>query len=100
VVRFEVKELSEIDATLVEFEIVDGVLSVEEGFSIELPEVPFDKGVILSGRGPIWFYGRLLHAYHPSRWVAVFDPRLGAVVVASHWRGVSEGTVIPREKLR
>ncbi|MEM3404137.1 MAG: CRISPR-associated ring nuclease Crn3/Csx3 [Nitrososphaeria archaeon] len=49
------------------------------------PKVDFRKGVILSGRGPIWFYGYLIHFYHPSKFIAAYDPRLGgAVVVESH----------------
>jgi len=58
-----------------------------------------DKIVILSGRGPIWLYGYLIHYYHPTKAIGVFDPRLnGAVVVASHHPSVSVGDVIPREK--
>ena len=34
------------------------------------------KGVVLSGRGPIWLYGFLIHFYHPTKWVATYDPRL------------------------
>ena len=53
--------------------------------------------VVLSGRGPIWFYcialHRLMHVYQV---VAVFDPKLrGAVVVSSHLAPVKEGEVIP-----
>ncbi len=56
------------------------------------------KGVILSGRGPIWLYGYLVHFYHPTLWVATYDPRLkGAVVVESHSPEVKVGDVIPIE---
>lgn len=54
------------------------------------------KGVVLSGRGPIWLYGFLVHHYHPTKWVATYDPRLqGAVVVASHDLEMEVGTIIP-----
>jgi CRISPR-associated protein Csx3 len=54
------------------------------------------KGVVLSGRGPIWLYGFLVHYYHPVRWVATFDPRLnGAVVVESHHPGMEVGEILP-----
>jgi len=57
-----------------------------------------NKGVILSGRGPIWLYGFLIHFYHPTLWVATYDPRLnGAVVVESHTVKVKIGDVIPFE---
>lgn len=55
------------------------------------------KGVILSGRGPVWLFGFLVHFYHPTKFVATFDPRLdGAVVVESHGSEWQVGDVIPR----
>ncbi len=61
---------------------------IKEGFA--------QKGVILSGRGPVWLYGFLIHFYHPTRFVAVHDPRLaGAVVVESHHSHWSPGDIIP-----
>lgn len=53
------------------------------------------KGIILSGKGPIWLYGYLVHYYHATQWVATYDPRLdGAVVVESHVTDVSVGDII------
>jgi len=53
-------------------------------------------GVILSGRGPIWLYGFLIHYYHPCSYVAIYDPRLqGGIVVASHKPGCEPGDLIP-----
>jgi len=95
VIDFKVSDLPDLEAVLVEFEIEGGVTTPEEAFSVPLPEVPPARGVILSGRGPVWLYGRLVHHFHPARWVAVFDPRLGgAVVVASHWPEVKPGRLI------
>ncbi len=93
-IRFKTSEILDGKATLVEFKIDGGVTTPEEAFSVKLPDVPLNRGVIISGRGPIWFYGRLIHHYHPARWVAVYDPRLGAVVVQSHDTEVKEGKVI------
>jgi CRISPR-associated protein Csx3 len=93
-INFKTSEILDGKATLIEFKIEGGITTPEEAFSIELPEVPLNRGVILSGRAPIWFYGRLIHHYHPARWVAVYDPRLGAVVVQSHTPEVKEGDVI------
>src|SRR5687767_1284325 len=57
-----------------------------------------DKGIILSGRGPIWLYCFLTHFYHPTKFVATYDPRLqGAVVVESHGSKYKAGDVIPVE---
>jgi CRISPR-associated protein Csx3 len=51
-----------------------------------LPEIPRGSLVIVEGRAPIWRYGMALHLLHgsPAAAVAFYDPRLGAVVVASH----------------
>jgi len=54
------------------------------------------EAVVIGGRMPIWAYGALVHYYHPSRAVALFDPRLGgAVVVESHVEEYRVGQVIP-----
>ena len=54
------------------------------------------KGVILSGRGPVWLYCYLSHFYHPTAYVATYDPRLqGAVVVQSHTSEYKPGDIIP-----
>ncbi|MCJ2542417.1 CRISPR-associated protein Csx3 [Synechococcus bigranulatus str. 'Rupite'] len=52
-------------------------------------------GVVLTGRAPIWLYGWLVHECHFTRWVACYDPRLGAVVVSSHSPEVRVGEIIP-----
>lgn len=55
----------------------------------------FGRGVIISGRMPVWAYAALVHEFHPARWVATFDPRLaGGVVVESHDPGVRVGEVV------
>ena len=80
--------------TLIEFNI-DKPITPDVLQDIKPPKVDTTKGVIISGRGPIWLYGYLIHHYHPALWVATFDPRLGGgVVVMSHTPEVSEGDVI------
>jgi CRISPR-associated protein Csx3 len=74
-------------ATLLEFTISgDGTLLPEELPAVinQIGDIDGTKGVIVGGRGPVWLYGALLHHLHVTRWSATFDPRLGAVVVASH----------------
>ncbi|MFA6373458.1 MAG: CRISPR-associated protein Csx3 [Methanothrix sp.] len=53
-----------------------------------LPAIPRGSLVIVEGRAPIWRYGMALHRLHgsPAAAVAFYDPRLGAVVVATHSR--------------
>ena len=79
---------------LVEIEL-EGVVTPEALKSMAPPEVDPRKGVVLSGRAPIWLYGALIHEYHPTAWVATFDPRLGgAVVVMSHTPEIRVGDVL------
>lgn len=61
-----------------------------------LPEIPRGCVVIVEGRAPIWRYGMAFHKLHgsPAAAVAVYDPRLGAVVVASHHPDFHEGQVL------
>lgn len=82
-----------------EFTIQGGVISPSDIEKIQLPIPPHKaagKGIILSGRGPVWLYAKLVHDAHPFSWVATYDPRLkGAVVVATHNPDVKVGEVIP-----
>ena len=96
IVKFEVKVEGEF--AKVEFELKRDL--VPEDLKRIKPPDPVEGGfapkiVILSGRGPIWFYGFLIHHYHPTKAVAVYDPRLGgAVVIETHTPEVSVGDVV------
>ena len=90
-IKFQIRE-KEI-YTLVEFEL-NGPISPEELKNLEVPKVNLKKGVVLSGRGPVWLFAFLVHEYHPAKWVGTFDPRLGAVVVQTHDPTVKVGDVI------
>lgn len=61
-----------------------------------LPAIPRGSLVIVEGRAPIWRYGMALHLLHgsPAAAVAFYDPRLGAVVVATHSREWKVGQVV------
>jgi CRISPR-associated protein Csx3 len=61
-----------------------------------LPDIPRGSLVVVEGRAPIWRYGMAFHRLHgaPAGAVAVYDPRLGAVVVASHHPQWREGQVL------
>lgn len=61
-----------------------------------LPEIPRGSVVVIEGRAPIWRYGQAFHRLHgsPAAAVAVYDPRLGAVVVASHTPEIKEGSIL------
>lgn len=84
---------------LVKFEIPGGVTTPQEFAeavaSVE-DQIPGDKPVLVNGRGPVWGYGMLIHAAHPTPAVATYDPRLsGYVVVATHDEGYTLGQIIP-----
>ncbi|MDF0589662.1 CRISPR-associated ring nuclease Crn3/Csx3 [Candidatus Methanocrinis natronophilus] len=52
--------------------------------------------VVVEGRAPIWRYGMALHHLHgsPAAAIAFYDPKLGAVVVATHSREWTVGQVV------
>ena len=80
--------------TLVEID-TGGAITPDALFDIHPPKVRESKGVILSGRAPVWLFGYLVHHYHPCVWVATYDPRLeGAVIVESHTAAWEEGEVV------
>ena len=60
-----------------------------------LPDIPRGSLVIVEGRAPIWRYGMALHKLHASAAaIAFYDPRLGAVVVATHSQEWQVGQVV------
>ena len=73
---------------------VDGPILPEEVLP-PVPEIPRGSIVVVEGRAPIWRYGQAFHRLHGSAAaaVAVYDPRLGIVVVASHSPNVQDGQV-------
>jgi len=100
-IDFEVKKIRE-GVTMVQFEL-RRELSPEDLKAINPPDPvknKFSKNVVvLSGRGPVWLYGFLVHFYHPTSAVAIFDPRLGgAVVVESHNQDFKVGDLIKIEE--
>ncbi|MDV3347869.1 CRISPR-associated ring nuclease Crn3/Csx3 [Leptothoe sp. LEGE 181152] len=87
---------------LVTIELVsrDRIIEPQELATLRLPAgLDPRKGVVLSGRAPVWLYAYLVHECHPTVWVACFDPRLGAVVTTTHSKLVSVGQVLPLEDL-
>ena len=93
--NFEIKTKDQFQ--IIEFKITspDGNITPIDLKSINIPEINYTKGCIISGRGPIWLFSFLAHQLHPSLWIASHDPRLGgAVVFASHTQSVSVGEII------
>ncbi|HAE35001.1 MAG: CRISPR-associated protein Csx3 [Chitinophagales bacterium] len=77
----------------------EGIILPEELRTISPPDLVklklSHKGVVLSGRGPVWLYSFLTHFYHPAAFIATFDTHLNkAVVTSSHVSGFSEGDIL------
>ncbi|VVM06817.1 hypothetical protein MAMC_01276 [Methylacidimicrobium cyclopophantes] len=63
----------------------NGILDARELAGVALPEgIDYEKGLILYGKGPIWLYVYLAHLAHACRWLGVYDPRFGGIVVEAH----------------
>ncbi len=84
-VKFTVLQ-SEQKYQLLDLKILDdGLINPQDLNQIVLPEeLITNRGVIISGKAPIWLYAYLIHQLHHFAWVATFDPRHGAIVVQNH----------------
>ena len=88
--------------TLFAFDLGEDPATPDMLKAVALPgqtEAPRQTGLVISGRGPVWLFARLVHLAHDFAWVATHDPRLGgAVVVERHVPSAPEvGSVVPFE---
>ncbi len=90
--------------TIALFEIArpDGILDYRSLSHIRLPDDVAgreDRGLIISGRGPVWLYAYLTHLAHAFAWLGIYEPRhQGAVVVERHTRvAPAVGEIVPCE---
>ncbi len=91
-IKFNVKKFEKWN--ILKFELEDSLTPSDLKFIIP-PKLIGTKGAILSGRGPVWLYGFLVHHYHPTKFIATYDPREGgAVVIESHSPEYKVGDVI------
>ncbi|MDI9635354.1 CRISPR-associated ring nuclease Crn3/Csx3 [Kamptonema cortianum] len=68
----------------------NGIITPTDLKGLKLPKgIDFSQGIVIEGKAPIWLYAYLVHECHPAAWVGCYDPRLGAVVVATHTHEVS-----------
>jgi len=95
-VEFEVVEKSEY--TIVHFRLSAPIKPEDLPLILSAaPVIDASKGVVLSGRAPVWLHSALAHKYHPSAWIAHYDPRLGAVVIETHTPDRKVGEVLKVE---
>jgi|YNPMSStandDraft_2_1061718.scaffolds.fasta_scaffold08339_3 CRISPR-associated protein Csx3 len=80
----------------------NGIIEVKDLPTISLPKnAEQSKGVIIYGKSPIWLYAYLVHECHSFAWVAVFDPRVGGIVVQTHVaNSFKVGDIIPLEEIK
>ena len=100
--KFKVNFKEEEDYCLAEITIEGGQMETEELEELvkkvreNTPKECYEKGIVISGRMPVWAFGALVHEFHPASYVATFDPRLIAgVVVASHTKKKKVGELVP-----
>jgi len=88
VVRVEFKLARPIDPS----ELPDILAKFEE----RSKEIEGSKILILSGAGPVWLYGALVHLFvHKVQSIAVYDPKLQkAIVIATHTKDISIGQLV------
>jgi len=92
--KIEFKIIEKDEYTLLHFDLKDSI-TPEILLYLSPPKVNATKGVVLSGRGPIWLYCYLAHYYHPTKFIATYDPRLGgAVIVESHNPNYKIGNIL------
>ena len=90
--KFDVRDCG--DYVVVEFTL-DGPITPDVLSSVEPPSIPAGKGVVLSGRGPVWLYVYMATYYISSvPFLATHDPRLGHVVVCAPGSEYDPGDVI------
>ncbi len=81
--------------TRLELALPESYLDYGEAEGLALPPRPPGKGVVLSGKLPLWLWTALVRAYRDAPWIAIFQPQLEdkAVVIASQDLNVSVGSL-------
>lgn len=85
-IKFKSKSIlasEKFPATLLEVEILgEGAIAIPSDLaSFSLPDLPKDRGVIISGRLPVWLFLGISESLIRYPWKATLDPRLGGAVV-------------------
>ena len=92
------KSINGLSYQQLDIEILTGdrIINPDDLIGLELPAgINSNRGVVISGRAPIWLYSYFVHELHPTKWVACYDPRIsGGVVVATHSDQASIGQII------
>jgi len=91
--------LTRPDHLRIEFAPSRAYLDYDEAQGLLVPPPPSDRGLVLSGRLPLWLWTALAIAYRGAPWLAVYHPswRDRAMVVHSHrsWPRLGELVLSP-----
>lgn len=91
-------EVQDLNAayTIVKLNEIHGHLVIDQHELFNLSPPPDDRGVILSGKLPLWLFTALVRHFKPNYpWVACYQPMInGAVVVCSKVQTHPIGTVV------
>jgi CRISPR-associated protein Csx3 len=84
------------DHTRIELVLREAYLDYSEVDGLCVPPVPADRGIVLSGKLPLWLWTAVALAYQSAPWLAVYQPQLRdqAVVVKSQTASLSPGQLI------
>ncbi|MEB3295201.1 MAG: CRISPR-associated ring nuclease Crn3/Csx3 [Synechococcales bacterium] len=85
------------DYRIVKFDIPGGITTPEEfATAVQAIEAQLVGSfmLLINGRGPVWGYGMIFHAAHPTRAIATYDPRLGYVVIQTHHTAFTIGQIL------
>ena len=76
-----------------DFNIKGVYLDYSEAENLFTPPLPPGKGLLISGKLPMWLWTALARIYRPAPWLAVYQPQIGGVVVSSNAPDVKVGDV-------
>lgn len=84
---------------LLEMNVRSQYLDIEDLDKIPLPSFTTDKGLMLSGRLPIWLYCAVARQCSDEvPWIAIYQPQLeGGAIIYTKDPKMPVGTIIPRE---
>jgi CRISPR-associated protein Csx3 len=84
------------DHVRVELVLRDAYLDYAEADGLCVPPVPADRGIVLSGKLPLWLWTAISLAYPSVPWLGIYQPRLHdrAVIVKSQIAQLAVGQTI------
>ncbi len=84
------------DHMRVEFALTRAYLDYDEAQGLIIPPPPQDRGLVLSGKLPLWLWTALALTYRDVPWLAVYQPQWGdrALVIRSHTAEPQLGTFV------